>query len=103
MSLPIKYGRPKAAARKKKNGFLLGRGGLTGEPSGRNFLPSNLAKALGVSDVASAGGGRPVSLANKVLIQRRMANIPSIDPSVFLRFPNCSATDTIAATVSQSV
>ncbi len=69
-------------------------------PSGRNFLPSNLAKALGVSDVASAGGGRPVSLASRVLIQRSIANIPSIEPRVFLRLPNCSATDTIATTVS---
>lgn len=100
MSLPIRYGRPKAAARKNKKGFLLGRGELTGVPSGRNFLPSNLAKALGVNAVASAGGGRPVSFANNVLIQRSMANIPSIDPRVFLRFPNCSATDTIAMIVS---
>lgn len=103
MSLPIRYGRPKAAARKKKNGFLLGRGGLTGVPSGRNFFPSNFAKALGVKAVASAGGGRPVSLAKRVLIHRSIANMPRIDPSVFLRLPNCSATDTIATIVSNAM
>lgn len=85
---------------KKRNGFLLGRGGLAGEPSGRNFRPSKDAKALGVSDVASAGGGRPVNFANNVRSHLRMVNIPSIDPRVFLKLPNCSATDTIAITVS---
>lgn len=88
---------------KKRKGFLLGLGGLAGDPSGRNFRPSKDANALGVSDVASAGGGRPVNLANNVRNHRRMVNIPSIEPRVFLRFPNCSATDTIAIIVSAVV
>src|SRR5689334_18636292 len=96
MSLPIRYGRPNAAARKKRNGFLLGRGAWAGVPSGWNFLPSKEAKALGVKAVASAGGGRPVIFANNVRSHLISVNIPSIDPSVFLRFPNCSATETIA-------
>ena len=99
MSLPMRYGRPKTAARKKKNGFLEGRGGA-GEPSGRvagpEPLPENAAKAEGVRAAASAGGGRPVSFANSVLSHLIMANIPSTEPRVSRRLPNCSATDTIA-------
>ena len=101
MSLLMRYGRPKAAARKKRKGFLLGRGGLAGVPSGRNFRPSKEAKALGVRDVASAGGGRPVTFAKRVRSQRRMAKMPSMEPRVSLRVPNCSATETIAVLVSK--
>jgi hypothetical protein len=81
------------------NGFLDGRGGA-GEPSGRvaggAAPPVKAAKAEGVREVASAGGGRPVSLAASVRIQRRIVKIPRTDPRVFRRLPNCSATDTIA-------
>lgn len=85
---------------KKRKGFLLGRGGEAGEPSGRNFRPSKEAKALGVRDIASAGGGRPVIFASRLRSQRRMVNIPRIEPRVFRRLPNCSATDTMAVIVS---
>ena len=84
------------------NGFFEGRGGR-GEPSGRvvgarpPFMKE--ANAVGVSDVASAGGGRPVNLATSVRIQRRMVKMPSIEPRVLRRLPNCSATETIAVTV----
>ena len=97
MSLPIRYGRPNAAARKNRKGFLLGLGAAGATvPSGKSFRPSNEAKALGVRDVASAGGGRPVILAYSVRSHLMIVKIPSIDPSVFRKFPNCSATDTIA-------
>lgn len=57
------------------NGFLLGlaRGAGTGLPSGPSVAPATappgdrlgnwLKNALGVNAVASAGGGRPVTLA----------------------------------------
>ena len=81
---------------KNKNGFLLGFGAVDEEPSGSSFRPSNDAKAPGVSAVASAGGGRPVILANNVRNHLKTVNIPNIEPSVFLKLPNCSATETIA-------
>ena len=61
-------------------------------------LPPDMkeAKAEGVRDVASAGGGRPVSLARRVRSQRRMVKIPRTEPRVLRRLPNCSATETIA-------
>ena len=67
MSLLIRYGRPTTAARKIRKGFFEG----TGWPFGRSVGPEgerpwNEAKAEGVSDVASTGGGRPVSLAMRV-------------------------------------
>jgi len=96
MSFPMRYGSPKAAAMKNRNGFLLGFGAVDGDPSGSSFRPSKEAKALGVSAVASAGGGRPVIFANSVLSHLNTVNIPNIDPSVFRRLPNCSATETIA-------
>lgn len=42
------------------------------EPAGPSGAcrPSNLAKEAGVSDMASAGGGRPVILAIRVRAQR---------------------------------
>lgn len=55
------------------NGFFDGLGGA-GEPSGRvagELRPwINAAKAAGVREVASAGGGRPVILAINVLNHR---------------------------------
>lgn len=67
MSLVIKYGRPTTAARKMRKGFLEG----VGWPSGRTEdeeeeRPWKEAKAEGVRDVASAGGGRPVIFAKRV-------------------------------------
>jgi hypothetical protein len=82
-------------------GFLEGLGGA-GLPSGRvagsGLRPPDMneAKFVGVRAVASAGGGRPVTFAISVRIQRRMVNIPRTEPRVFRRFPNCSATETIA-------
>lgn len=55
-------------------GFRLGFE-VPGGPSGA-FRPSNLAKEAGVSDMASAGGGRPVILAIKVRAQRMIVKIP---------------------------
>ena len=80
-----------------RKGFLEG----VGWPSGRGeddeeVRPWKAAKAEGVRDVASAGGGRPVILASKVRNQRRSVNIPKIDPRVLRRLENCSATETIA-------
>ena len=83
------------------NGFLDGRGGV-GEPSGsvvgvRARLPDRKdAKAAGVREAASAGGGRPVILANRVRIHRIMAKIPRTEPRVLRRLPNCSAIETMA-------
>ena len=79
-------------------GFLDGLGGSE-DPSGRvTGLPANFANADGVNEVASAGGGRPVSFAINVLIHLIKVKIPKIDPSVSRKFENCSATDTMAYT-----
>ena len=74
-------------------GFLDGVGGA-GDPSG--VRPVNAANFAGVSSFDDAGGGRPVSFAIAVLIHRMTVNMPSTEPRVFLRLPNCSATDTMA-------
>ncbi len=58
--------------------------------------PWKAAKADGVSAVASAGGGRPVILARRVRSQRSKVKMPRIEPRVFRRFPNCSATEIMA-------
>lgn len=58
--------------------------------------PRKAAKAEGVSDVASAGGGRPVILAKSVRSQRKRAKMPRMEPMVLRRLANCSATETIA-------
>lgn len=96
MSLDIKYGRPKAARTKTRKGFLEGdaEGELCGAEEGGR--PRNDAKAEGVIEVASAGGGRPVTFANKVRNHRRIVNMPRIEPRVLRRFVNCSATAIIA-------
>ena len=98
MSFDIKYGRPKAARTKTRKGFLEGDGDgdvelFGAEDGGR---PRKDAKAEGVREVASAGGGRPVIFANKVCNHRRTVKMPRIEPSVLRRFVNCSATATIA-------
>src|SRR4051794_33351570 len=88
-----------------KKGFFDGLAGA-GEPSGRVVAarpPMKAAKAAGVKDVASAGGGRPVSLAIKVLNHRMIVKIPKAEPRVLRRFPNCSATETIATEMRQQV
>lgn len=61
------------------------------------------AKAEGVRDVASAGGGRPVIFAKIVRVQRRRVKMPRIEPRVLRRFENCSATEIIAAVHDQHV
>ncbi len=97
MSLDMRYGRPNAARTKTRKGFREGGGEdewFGAEEGGR---PRNDAKADGVREVASAGGGRPLTLANKVRSQRRIVNMPRIEPSVLRRFVNCSATETMAA------
>ena len=68
-------------------------GALEGE---EGESPWNEAKADGVRDVASAGGGRPVILAKRVRSQRRRVKMPRIEPRVVRRFANCSATEIIA-------
>lgn len=99
MSLDIKYGSPKAARTKTRKGFREGDGDgedddeFEAEEGGR---PRKDAKAEGVREVASAGGGRPVIFANRVCNQRRTVKIPRIEPSVLRRFVNCSATAIIA-------
>ena len=60
----MRYGIPTTAAKNIKNGVFEGLGwpfGRRGGPDGES--PWNDANAEGVSDVASAGGGRPVTLA----------------------------------------
>ena len=98
MSLPIRYGRPKTARRKTRKGFLEGRGGEAGEPSGfgGGVRPWKAKNAEGVRDVASAGGGRPVTRARRVRSQRRRVKMPRMEPRVCRREDNCSATDTMA-------
>ena len=77
-------------------GFFDGLGGR-GDPSGRVVgLPANFANADGVNEVASAGGGRPVTFAINVLIHLIKVKIPKTDPKVSRKFENCSATETIA-------
>ena len=53
-------------------------------------------KEAGVRAVASAGGGRPRSLARRVRSQRSRAKMPSMEPRVVRRCENCSATDIMA-------
>lgn len=96
MSFDMRYGRPNAARTKTRKGLREGEGEddwFGAEEGGR---PRNDANADGVREVASAGGGRPLTLAIKVRSHRRMVNMPRIEPSVFRRFVNCSATETIA-------
>ena len=77
---------------KRRNGFLEGRGGML--PSGR--CPVKAANLDGVSSLAELGGALPVTLAMSVLIQRMSVKMPSTEPRVALKLPNCSATETIA-------
>ena len=80
-----------------RKGFFEGVGWPLGRREGEGEdRPWKEAKAEGVREVASAGGGLPVILAKSVRIQRRMVNIPRMEPSVVRRLENCSATDTIA-------
>lgn len=100
----MRYGRPKAAATKNNKGFLLsfvgpGIGRPSGPILGGSGSPANFAKFEGVSEVASAGGGRPVILARRVRSQRRRVKMPRMEPSVVLRVENCSATETMAVSV----
>lgn len=75
------------------NGFFEGLG-EAGEPSA--WRPVNAAKFAGVNSLEEAGGGRPVSFAMAVRIQRINVKMPRTEPRVCRRLPNCSATDTIA-------
>ncbi len=59
--------------------------------------PWKEAKAEGVREVASTGGGRPVILARRVRRWRRRVKMPRMEPRVVRRVENCSATETIAA------
>ena len=93
----MRYGNPITAARNIKNGFFEGVGWPFGNREGpEEESPWNDANAEGVSDVASAGGGRPVTLAKRVRSQRRRVKMPSMEPRVVRRVENCSATWTIA-------
>ena len=76
MSFPMRYGNPNIANRKTINGFLLGFGVCIGWPLGPIvvivLLPlpvpgdKKFWKEAGFREVASAGGGRPVSFAKIV-------------------------------------
>ena len=93
----MRYGNPITAARNIKKGFFEGVGWPFGRREGpEGDSPWNDANAEGVSDVASAGGGRPVTLAMRVRSQRRTVKMPSMEPRVVRRVENCSATCTIA-------
>lgn len=94
MSFETRYGSPNAARRKTIKGFLDGAGG--DEDVEGLERPRKDANAAGVSEVASTGGGRPVILAKRVRSQRRMVNMPRMEPRVLRRFVNCSATEIIA-------
>lgn len=76
-----------------KKGFFDGFAGA-GEPSG--IRPVKAAKLAGVRSLELAGSGLPVSFAIAVRIHRITVYIPKTEPSVCRRFPNCSATDTMA-------
>ena len=94
----MRYGKPTTAAKKIKKGFLEGAGWPFGRVLGdTGERPWNEANAEGVSAVASAGGGRPATLANNVRNHRRRVNMPRIEPRVVRRLENCSATETIAS------
>ncbi len=89
----MRYGNPTTAARNIKSGFFEGVGCPFGSREGPDGdSPWNDANAEGVSDVASAGGGRPVTLATRVRSQRRTVKMPSMEPRVVRRVENCSAT-----------
>lgn len=77
-------------------GLREGVGGAPGWEEDEEVRPWKAAKADGVREVASAGGGWPVILASRVRSQRRRVKMPSMDPRVFRRLENCSATETIA-------
>lgn len=86
-------------------GLRDGRGGAV-VPSGSTVgpaLPSvrdkKEAKEDAFNEAASAGGGRPVIFANSVRSQRRRVKTPNTEPSVSRKFPNCSATETMAVKV----
>ena len=81
---------------KTRKGFLEGVGWPLGRVATDGERPWKAAKADGVSAMASAGGGRPVTFARSVRSQRSRVKMPRIEPRVFRRFPNCSATETIA-------
>ena len=66
MSFVIRYGRPTTAARKMRKGFLDGVVWPSGRTEDEEERPWKEAKAEGVRDVASAGGGRPVIFAKRV-------------------------------------
>lgn len=76
-------------------GFLEGAGGA--EDADGLERPRKEANAEGVSEVASTGGGRPVILAKSVRSQRRIVNMPRMEPRALRRLANCSATEIIAA------
>src|SRR2546423_3064220 len=98
MSLPMRYGSPKTATMNMMNGFREGRGGA-GDPSGS--FPVKAAKLDGVRSLDEAGSGRPVSLAKATRNHLMRVKIPSTDPNVCLKFPNCSATETIAVQIQR--
>ena len=83
MNLPIRYGNPKTASRKTTRGFLLARG--VGGALGSVKLENDSA------EISSGGSGFPLNLAITVRMYRITAYIPSIEPKVSRRFPNCSA------------
>lgn len=71
--LVMRYGSPNANRRKNISGFRLGLEGPAPPPGALSACrPSNLAKDAGVRAIASAGGGRPVTLAISERIQRIM-------------------------------
>lgn len=76
------------------NGFFDGFA-ADGEPSG--LRPVNAAKLAGVRSVELAGSGRPVSFAIAVRTHLMTVYMPSTEPSVCRKLPNCSATETMAA------
>lgn len=84
------------------NGFFEGVGGALGVLADDGEVrPWKEAKAEGVREVASAGGGRPVIFASKVRSQRRRVKMPRMEPRVLRRLENCSATEIIASKTCQ--
>jgi hypothetical protein len=74
----MRYGRPKTARRNMINGFFDGFGVPSGRDVGADRPRKNAEKAEGVRDVASAGSGRPVIFAMRVLNHLMSANTPKV-------------------------
>jgi hypothetical protein len=82
----MRYGNPKTASRNMMRGFLLTRDG--GGCALGSFEDDDDSVEIFIS---SGGIGWPRNLAIATRMYRIRVYIPSIEPRVSRRFPNCSA------------